>query len=130
MRGRTVVGEEGLRILLVDDMPLVLGALQRGLQRCGYAPAVADSARGALEQLQREPFAVLVSDYKMPGHDGLWLLAQARLLCPDCHRVLISGGPVPDIRVHLDDGLVERFLNKPIGERELAACIEGLCGEA
>lgn len=117
------------RILLVDDMPLVLGALQRGLQRHGYEPALADSARGALEQLQREPFAVLVSDYKMPEHDGLWLLAQTRLLCPDCHRVLISGGPVPDIKVHLDDGLVERFLHKPISGAELAACVAGLCGE-
>lgn len=121
--------EHGPRILLVDDMPLVLGALQRSLQRLGYAPAPADSARSALELLQREPFAVLVSDYKMPEHDGLWLLAQARLLCPDCHRVLISGGPVPDIRAHIDDGLVERFLNKPIGDAELAACIEGLCGQ-
>lgn len=114
------------RVLLVDDEPAVLAVLERSLAHLGRAPCRATDAAEALAWLGRERFGVIVSDYSMPGHDGLWLLDRVRHRCPGMRRVLMSGGPVPAIADHLQEGLVERFLPKPVTPRILAECLEQL----
>ncbi|HXR37836.1 MAG TPA: response regulator [Terracidiphilus sp.] len=84
---------ERARILLVDDEVRVLDAMRRNL-RTYFDITTATSGAEALDILQHQgPFAVLVSDLRMPGMGGLELLAQARNLAPDTTRVLLT----PDI---------------------------------
>jgi len=113
-------------VLLVDDEPAVLDLLGRCLTHLGCTPYRANGAAEALAWLGRERFGVIVSDFSMPDHDGLWLLGRVRRRCPDMRRVLMSGGPVPAIDDHLQDGLVERFLPKPVTPHILEDCLEQL----
>jgi len=84
---------ERARILLVDDEVRVLEAMRRNL-RTHFDITTATSAAEAINILEHQgPFAVLVSDLRMPGMGGLELLAQARNLAPDTTRVLLT----PDI---------------------------------
>jgi len=85
-------------ILVVDDEPEVLRAVSRDLrQKYGetYRVLRAESgamAMAALRELRQrdEPVALLLSDQRMPGMDGVTFLAEARLLFPNARRALLT----------------------------------------
>jgi two-component system probable response regulator PhcQ len=87
--------KDTIRILLVDDEPNVLSALQRALRgrwrggRLAVEPHTSPLA--ALDALLERPADVVVSDYRMPELDGVELLRRVRELQPYAGRVLLSG---------------------------------------
>jgi response regulator RpfG family c-di-GMP phosphodiesterase len=107
-------GTERARILLVDDEPRVLDALRRNL-RGSFQVSTATSSAEALEILVHDgPFAVLVSDLRMPVMDGVTLLMWARESAPDTTRVLLTGHvDLENAIAAVNDGAVFRFLTKP-----------------
>ena len=68
-----------------------------------------------LDILQREgPFAVVVSDYRMPEMDGIQFLTQAKKMAPDTVRIMLSGQANLDVSIQaVNEGSIFRFLNKP-----------------
>src|SRR5687768_2547849 len=80
---------DGLQILSVDDDADTLYLVRTLLEDAGAVVATSQHARDALEILQRERPAVLVSDISMPGEDGFWLIAHVRALTP------AKGGKTP-----------------------------------
>lgn len=107
-----------LRVLIVDDEALVLAAYARSFGR-RVALKTAQGASEAMDILGREPIDVVVSDYLMPGVDGMALLDMVRVLYPRVRRLLMSASFVPDLSEHLRSGLVEGFLAKPFNEADL-----------
>jgi response regulator RpfG family c-di-GMP phosphodiesterase len=107
-------GPELARILLVDDEPRVLDALARTL-RSSFQVSTATSGRQALDMLEHDgPFAVLVSDLRMPVMDGVMLFLWAREAAPDTTRVLLTGhADLQHAITAVNDGAVFRFLTKP-----------------
>ncbi|MCA9592984.1 MAG: response regulator, partial [Myxococcales bacterium] len=102
------------RILLVDDEPLVLEGLARQLG-WEFEVSTAPSGARALELVQSEgPFAVVISDMRMPNMDGAEFLERARALDPDMVRVLLTGQSdlLQAIRA-VNHGQLFRFLSKP-----------------
>ena len=71
-------GLNGLRILLVDDEPLLLDTFSDLLRMEGAQVVSVSSAVAALEMARAEPFDVVVSDVAMPERDGYWLVTQLR----------------------------------------------------
>jgi putative nucleotidyltransferase with HDIG domain len=67
-------------ILIVDDDSIICSMLSARLQKEGYPCTVAQDAETALEALAKTPFALVISDVKMPGNDGSWLLKKIREL--------------------------------------------------
>src|SRR5687768_18493459 len=65
-----------VRILLVDDEPVVLMSLRETLRPEGYTIVVANSPDEALESARQHTFAVVVSDHQMPGMTGVELLTE------------------------------------------------------
>jgi CheY-like chemotaxis protein len=113
-------------VLLVDDDSDTRQLLRGHLEQEGARVMEAASAAQALELLSDGVApALLLTDYRMPGGDGLQLLRSAREMQPDLTRVLMSGGGGAD-GVDLDGarsaGLMREFLPKIPGElRQLVA---------
>jgi DNA-binding NtrC family response regulator len=114
-------------ILLVDDNPAVLWAFARRLKE-RYEVLTASGVVEAREILGRELCDVVVSDFEMPGGNGLQLLAWVMEQCPQALRILVSGGCVPDLQEHLSSGLLLGFLPKPVETSELVDLIGHVLG--
>lgn len=119
------------RILLVEDSLGIAKALGRALslQHDGiYQVEVCASAEAALQRLHEAPFHLLMSDLRLPGMDGLELLARARRLRPETRRVLITayGGPEIEARVRELAGV---YLPKPFRLGDVIRLIERLLQE-
>lgn len=112
------------RILCVDDEPKVLEGLALHLHR-RFDLTPTTSGDEALQTLARSPFAVILSDMRMPGMDGATLLARARELAPETTRVLLTGhAEVGAAIAAVNRGGIFRFLTKPCPPAELRAALE------
>jgi response regulator RpfG family c-di-GMP phosphodiesterase len=110
-------------LLLVDDEPAVLHALQR-LLASRYAIAVASSAEEAARLAAVCEFAAVLTDYDLPGRTGAWLLVQLATR-PGLRKVLTSGRDIPGIEALNSAGVVDRFVKKPATPEELFEALEG-----
>jgi len=102
------------RVLCVDDDRDIAMVLSRVL-RNGFEVVTAESAAAALALIRSgPPFAVVVSDYRMPHTDGVTLLGWVRDLAPDTVRILLTGNGDLDMAVDaVNRGHIFRFLQKP-----------------
>ena len=109
------------KILLVDDEPAVLQGLQR-LLRGEFDTDIALEGAGALILLENKgPYAVVVSDMRMPHMDGVELLTKIKSRAPDTVRIMLTGNADIQTAVKaVNEGNVFRFLTKPC-EKELLA---------
>jgi len=102
------------RVLCVDDEPRILEALERSL-KSHFEIATAESGDEGLQVLMTDgPFAVVMSDMRMPGMNGAAFLGRVQKLAPDATRVLLTGQA--DLQAAIDAvncGGIFRFLNKP-----------------
>ena len=82
-----------IRILFVDDEPLILSGLRRMLRpyHKEWDMTFVDSGEKALATLDEDPFDLVISDVRMPGMDGIELLARVRDSHPDLIRIILSG---------------------------------------
>lgn len=78
MRAGKQLFRRGDAVLIVDDDPLFLELLEVELRRAGCTVAVAGSVAEAIAELEQRPVDAIVSDYSIPGRNGLHLLAYVR----------------------------------------------------
>lgn len=116
-------------ILVVDDSITVRRVTQRLLQREGYRVAMAADGLQALERLQEERPAVVLSDIEMPRMDGFDLArnirADARL--SDLPIVMITSRIAEKHREHARELGVDHYLGKPYSEDELLRLVRHYC---
>src|SRR6266568_362847 len=82
-----------------------------------------DSAQAAIEQIGEYEYAAIVSDIKMPGMDGLALLAKIQELRPDTPTLLITGHGEHDLAVQALRGGAYDFIQKPIDRDYVVASL-------
>jgi response regulator RpfG family c-di-GMP phosphodiesterase len=113
------------KILLVDDVDDVRNSVARMLER-RYDVVTASDAREAIDLFAREgPFPVVVSDYSMPGMNGIQLLREVHSHAPDTVGILLTG--VPDLEMAaaaLREQGIFRFLSKPCGFETMTGAID------
>ncbi len=79
------------KILLVDDDEMLLAGLKRQL-RNKYRVETAISGEEAVKMVEEKgPYAVVVSDYMMPGMNGIDFLRQVKQTDPDTIRMMLTG---------------------------------------
>lgn len=112
------------KILLVDDEPSILQAMQRQLRK-RFKVVVAESGDEALSALKSKgPFAVIVSDMRMPGMDGVQLLSKAKDVYPDTVRMMLTGNADQETATEaVNGGQIFRFLTKPCSTAMLATSL-------
>lgn len=112
------------KVLLVDDESNVLQAYTRVLRR-RFSLDVALGGQEALAVLAACPYAVIVSDMRMPGMDGVELLARVHELYPDTTRVMLTGNADQATAMEaVNRGAIFRFLNKPCDSELLALTLD------
>lgn len=119
-----------MRILLVEDDPLLGDGLRAGLQQRGFQVDWVRDGVAAERELRAEPYAAAVLDLGLPRRDGLDVLAAVRtagITLPVL--VLTARDAVPDRVVGLDCG-ADDYVVKPIDLDELAARLRALVRRA
>ncbi|MCW2676181.1 MAG: two-component system response regulator [Modestobacter sp.] len=100
-------------ILLVDDEVAILDGLRRQLRK-RFTVHTANSGAKALEFLESESVAVVVSDMRMPQMDGATFLSRVRSLYPNVVRILLTGQADTQAAITaVNEGQIYRFLTKP-----------------
>jgi len=118
---RAVMADKNYSILLVDDEENILSSLRRLFRREPYKVALANSAEEGIEKLRTgERFQLIISDYRMPGKTGVEFLKEAKEMCPDSIRIILSGyADIGAIISAVNEGEVYKFLTKPWDDNDL-----------
>lgn len=108
------------KILFVDDEPAILHGYQR-LLRNEFDTEIAVGARGALVALESSgPYAIVVSDMRMPEMDGVQFLAKVKSMSPDTVRIMLTGNADLETAMSaVNEGNIFRFLTKPCSKEAM-----------
>ena len=102
------------KVLIVDDEVEILKALNRGLRTEPYETFFIESGQKAIELFAKEEIAVVVTDMRMPGMNGLELLQFIHKISPDTVKIVLSGyTQLPQILVTVNKVDIYKFLTKP-----------------
>ena len=114
---------EKVMVLIVDDEPGILVALEYQLQR-SYEVVTCDRPEEALEKLREVDVAAVISDQRMPGMTGSALLSEAARLRPDAARILLTGyADLSAVVEAVNSGQIYYYLTKPWRPAELEAVL-------
>ncbi|MEM0946027.1 MAG: response regulator [Pseudomonadota bacterium] len=120
-----------LRVLVVDDMSTSRGLITQALEGLGVRSiSTALDGPSALDSIDRSPVHLVISDYNMPGMDGLALLEALRRAqkTAGVGFLLITGRADRDI---IDRGRslgMNNFIKKPFTPTDLKSAIEAIVG--
>ena len=109
------------KILLVDDDHNILDGYRRSLSR----EFLMETAQGGEQALKlvagNGPYAVVISDMRMPGMDGIQLLSRIKAQSPDTIRVMLTGNAEIETAINaINEGSIFRFLTKPCSKEMMA----------
>ena len=116
---------ENRKILLVDDEVNVLEGYKRQLRHEFDIHIAVGGEQGLLTNGVDGPFAVIVSDYRMPIMNGVEFLSKVRERSPDTVRMMLSGNADMDTAIDaVNEGSIFRFMTKPCPPEKLKKVIE------
>ncbi len=118
--------EEKKAILIVDDDSAMLTMLREGLSWHGYLCKAASDGERALDLLRAHGFALLITDVIMPGMNGLELTAQAKLVRPDVHIIVMTAFSEDDLHSKAVAAGASDFIKKPFTLSDLMGRIKRL----
>lgn len=111
------------KVLLLDDEERILKSLN-AIFRFKYQVFATTDGHEALEIIERERPHLVISDQRMPKMSGVDFLRQAKIVCPNTIRILLTGySDLASIIGSINDGEVYRFVNKPWGNQEIQAIV-------
>jgi HD-like signal output (HDOD) protein len=111
-------------LLFVDDEPMVLSGLRRGLHsmKSDWEMEFASSGEEALRAMEKQSFDVIVTDMRMPGMDGAQLLEEVRRRSPQTVRVVLSGQCDREVVIRAI-GFTHQYVSKPCNAQQLKETI-------
>ena len=111
-----------MKILTVEDDPVARAVLRQALHRLGYECVEAVDGNEAMKKLETEPVRIIVSDWMMPGLDGLGLCraVRARLGADYVYFILLTGQTADaDNQREATEAGVDDFLTKPLDVQQI-----------
>jgi CheY-like chemotaxis protein len=113
------------KILLVDDEPNVLEGFQRQLRKMYDIHTALSGAEGLKKIAGEGPYAVIISDMRMPVMDGIAFLTEVRKTAPESVRVMLTGNADQQTAVDaINRGAIFRFLTKPCSQEDLTSALD------
>ncbi|WP_028580314.1 response regulator [Desulfogranum japonicum] len=114
---------EQLRILVLDDEPIVTKRLKPILMQKGYYVETFVKSSEALERFRTHPFDLVITDLKMEGIDGMEFLSEVKDMKPETEVIVITGfATMETAKESFRKGVLD-FLAKPFTFGELLAAV-------
>jgi len=112
------------KVLVVDDDAGMRAALETRFLRRGWQVETASCAVEALEKFRRGMHRLILTDVRMPGEDGLWMMRSARALVPNTAVILLTAfASIPEAVAAVKDGACD-YLVKPVSFEQLEQAAE------
>ena len=119
-----------IRILLVDDDPLLRVTIVMTLEAAGYQVVSANEGAEALSILDHDPAITLVlSDINMPGMDGTTFLSKVKECYPSLPVIILSVNSAWSWRPQMKAAGAQAYLPKPFTTQELLHSVQSVLGE-
>lgn len=115
-------------ILVVDDDRILLGVLKRILEREGFVTHCVASGEDAIEQIKKRTFSLMITDFNMPGLNGLELARKGLELAPQMPIIMDTGSLSPKITRLAKEIGISKVLAKPFLLPELMKTIKDVMG--
>lgn len=118
--GRAPMATSQTRVLLVDDSDVTLQLIALMIRTEGYEVYQTTDPEDALRLIAEKQIDVLISDWSMPGLDGIELLRLVSRLHPDVVPVMLTAHASLEVALDaLNSGHVFRFLTKPMKAKDV-----------
>ena len=121
--------ETGKNILVVDDNKFLRIAVSTMLSRIGYEVLSADSGENGLSIFLKNKFDVVLSDYEMPGMDGVAFACSIKKSSPRTQVVIMTGAGRETVLARKTTA-VDEVISKPFTLAEIDEMIQSLSGKA
>ena len=121
--------ETGKNILVVDDNKFLRIAVSKMLSRLGYEVLSADSGENGLSIFLKNKFDIVLSDYEMPGMDGVALACSIKKSSPRTPVVIMTGAGRETVFSRKSTA-VDEVISKPFTLVEIDETIQNLSGKA
>ena len=116
-----------LRVLVVDDEPLIRWSIAETLGAAGHQVVEAEDAASALRAVHDHPGPdLVVLDFRLPDSNDLGLLAQIRQIAPAAVVVLMTAFGTPDVTARALKLGASRVLNKPFNMHDVEDVVRSL----
>ncbi len=112
-----------MRVLIAEDDGVSRLVLRKALEEMGYSVQSAKDGAEAWELFQKHPFPLVISDWMMPGTDGIELCRRVRSLREKGYTyfILLTARDSKEDRLHAIESGADDFLSKPLDRAELAS---------
>jgi len=116
--------DKGIKVLVIDDERDMLENCSRIIGRLGYECVTLDDSTEADSVIERELPFVILTDFSMPGRNGLDVLKLAHEIDPDIAVLLISGyATIPNVVEAMKEGAFD-YLSKPFSAEQLKVAVQ------
>jgi putative two-component system response regulator len=113
-----------MAVTVVDDEPVVRDVLVRAARSWSYECQSAECAEEALELLTQRPTPILVTDLRMPGQGGVWLVREARRRWPEMAIIVLTAGQDEGSGRQCLEAGADQFFVKPVKLDEFHHALE------
>src|SRR5579872_2798210 len=108
------------KVLFVDDDENILSAYQRHMRRYVTLDTAMGGAEGLAKIADSGPYAIVISDMRMPGMDGIEFLRNVLTWAPNSVRMMLTGNADQQTAIDaVNEGHIFRFLTKPCAPETL-----------
>jgi DNA-binding NtrC family response regulator len=115
---------EPMRILILDDEPIVCKRLKPAFQKMGHTVETFTESTAALARLRELHFDIVVTDLKMEGADGIQILHEAKDISSDTQVIVITGfATLETAKESYRKGAFD-FVAKPFKLRDILDCVK------
>jgi response regulator RpfG family c-di-GMP phosphodiesterase len=113
-----------MTVTVVDDEPVVQDVLVRAARSWNYECQAAANAEQALELLERRLTPIIVTDLRMPGQGGIWLVREVRRRWPEVAIIVLTAGQDPEAARQCLEAGADQFFVKPVKLDEFHHALE------
>lgn len=116
-------------LLFIDDEEGIRYSVSRALRRSSYSVHTAANGNEGVAMVKKTPnrISTVISDYKMPGLNGLETLYEIRAINPEITRIILTGYATMEVAIDATNEGIDGFLTKPFDNAEFRAKIHEIC---